>query len=475
MAKKGDAPLETYKSELMRMFDLQKFGMKLGLDSMKSLLGALGNPHLEQKFIHLAGTNGKGSTGVMLLKALSKAGYRVGLYTSPHLVTFRERIRIASPGETGVDCDGADSDNLYSDKLCSEMISQEKVLELNKKLWEVCDPSSPPTFFEFVTAMAFLYFKDMAVDLAIIETGLGGRLDSTNVITPVVAAITNVSLEHTEHLGDTIAQIASEKAGIIKPGRPVVVGPLEPEALKVVEEAAQNSQAYFWGRDFKAEASCQDSAGRATFNFTMGQTRLENVRAGLAGPHQVENAALALATLEALAAEGFPTSLADRTHGVAQAAWPGRAETFAAGTWPPFEPKGRGPLLLDGAHNPAGAEALARMLEAYPRKRLHLIIGAMADKDIAGILEPIYKLADRLYLTRPEFSRAASPEKLQEILLAAFGEPQVPCALYPGIPAALAAAATNAGAEDLVLLSGSLFTVGEGRAYLEGIDEVESN
>lgn len=444
----------SYKSELQKMFDLQKFGMKFGLDGMIGILKKLGDPHKGLKYAHLAGTNGKGSAGVMLKAMLDEAGYKVGLYTSPHLVTFRERIKVGP-----------------------DLIGEDEVLALSERVWRACDPGSPPTFFEFVTALAFLHFKEKEVDLAVIETGLGGRLDSTNVITPLVAVITNVSLEHTEYLGGTVAEIAAEKAGVIKPGVPVAAGLLTPEARGVILKAAaeKNSPLFMSGRDFTAVTTAFDDLGRPTVNFAFGGQRLDGLKLNLAGPHQADNAALALAALRSLADNGLAVNEKQIRDGLAHAVWPGRAETFPAGTWPPEGGKSRATLLLDGAHNPDGARALAALLSIMKFRRLHLIVGVMADKDIAGVLGPIYEKAGRLYLSRPVFSRAASPELLLEKIKAAFGEPKVTTTLHPGLSGALAAASAEAEAGDLVVLSGSLFTVGEGRAYLTGQGEVESN
>lgn len=443
-----------YKRELQKMFDLQKFGMKFGLEGMRSILDKLGHPQQKLKLVHLAGTNGKGSVGVMLQSILARAGCRAGFYTSPHLVTFRERIKIGR-----------------------EMIAEDEVLALSARVWQATAPDAPPTFFEFVTALAMLYFKEKGVDLAVIETGLGGRLDSTNVIeAPLATAITNVSLEHTEHLGDTVAKIASEKAGIIKPGVPVVCGKLLAEAQEVISARAGElgSPVMALGRDFTAEIISTDAQGRPLINYRKGSFEIE-LAVPLAGPHQADNAAVALTLALLLAERGFSISADDMREGVAEADWPGRGEIFPAGSWPPDGRKAQAPLILDGAHNPAGSLALAAMLKALPRRGLHVIVGVMADKDIGGVLGPILSLADRIYLTRPLFSRAASPELLREKIVAALGTPKAPMTLHPGIPEAFRAAADEAGEGDLVLLSGSLFTVGEGRAYLSGIAEVESN
>lgn len=458
----------SYNAELQKMFALQKFGMKFGLSGLAGILEKLGNPHHGPAFVHLAGTNGKGSVGIMLQTALSRAGYRAGLYTSPHLITFRERIRI---GE--------------------ELVSHQEVLNLSRQVWAACEADNPPTFFEFVTAMAFLYFQAQKVEVAIIEAGLGGRLDSTNVITPVVAAITNISLEHTEYLGNTVAAIAGEKAGIIKAGVPVVLGRLLSEAGAVIREVAvsQQSSVLELGVDFQAEITASDALGRPTFDFKAGsgassgfgeKQNWPKVQVNLAGLHQADNAAVALVLAHVLRQKGF-AKLSDShmREGLAQAAWPGRLEPFLAGTWPPLfasaSAQGRAPLLLDGAHNPAGTLALARTLATLSYKKLHLIVGVMADKDISGVLEPIYRLAHRIYLTRPEFNRAATPGQLWDNLANTFGSPQVLTTLHLSIPEALGAAAQEAAEGDLVVLSGSLFTVGEGRAYLTGVQEVEPN
>ena len=452
----------SYQSELQRMFDLQKFGMKFGLESMTNILERLGNPQRGQKFIHLAGTNGKGSVGVMLQSVLAGAGYKIGFYTSPHLATFRERIKVL---------EGFDETNPAG------LISEDEVLRLSARVWEATDPESPPTFFEFVTAMAFLHFKERRVDVAIIEAGLGGRLDSTNVIEPLVTAIINIALEHTEHLGGTLDLIAAEKAGIIKPGVSLVTGDLAPEAREVILKAAadKNSPALVLGRDFAVEITAFTPEGRPTISYSRNGREVSGLALGLAGPHQAENAGVALAVLDQLAELGFPVTEDQVRRGLADAVWPGRAETFPAGSWPPDGAPAKAPLLLDGAHNPAGAQALARMLDNIKRRRLHLIVGVMADKDIAGVLGPIFQMADRLYLTRPVFSRAASPGLLWDKVTAALGEPTVPTTLHQTLPGALRAAAAEAGEGDLVLLSGSLFTVGEGRAYLKNLGEVESN
>jgi dihydrofolate synthase/folylpolyglutamate synthase len=449
-----------YRDTITSIFELQKFGMKFGLDSMRSILSRLGGPEEGGRFVHLAGTNGKGSTAAMLASALSGAGYRTGLYTSPHLVTFRERIRV----------DG-------------ELMPEEEVVELAGEVWKGCDSGRPPTFFEFVSAMAFLRFKKAGTDVAVMEAGLGGRLDSTNVIRPLAAGITNIGLEHTEHLGNTVAEIAAEKAGIIKPGALFAGGRLVPEAVRVIERrlAETGASGLFLGRDFTAETVSVLPDGRHVVDYRGPGWSLDSVTLGLAGPYQADNAALALALLELLASLKDPDGRSmfrldedSVREGLLSVSWPGRGELFRPGAWPPAG-TGRAPLVLDGAHNPDGAANFAEYLRGRPRRRLHLIVGVMADKDVAGVLGPVLAQADRLYLTRPVYFRAASPELLLEKIRSSSGEPSMPYGLYPEIPGALEAAAGEADPEDLVVVSGSLFTVGEARAFLTGAEIVESN
>jgi dihydrofolate synthase/folylpolyglutamate synthase len=442
-----------YKKTLNKLFELQKFGMKFGLDSMLNILGKLDNPHKNLSFIHLAGTNGKGSTAAMLTEILNQAGYNTGLYTSPHLITFRERIQVKG-----------------------NLIAEDEVLSLTEEVWPATDPDNPPTFFEFVTAMAFLYFKRKKTDLAVVETGLGGRLDSTNVIEPILTAITNVSLEHTEHLGHTVTAIAGEKAGIIKKECPFVGGTLCPQTLKVVEEALLENKVRgkLLGRDYKASVVEMDNFYRPTINYEGPDWNYKNLKIALTGPYQADNGGLAVAMAENLEVLGWKISEEALRKGLLSVCWPGRAEMFGPGKWPP-DSSGRAVLMIDGAHNPDGALALSKLLGAFKYKNLHLILGVMADKDVSGVLGPMVALADRLYLTQPLYWRAATPEVLLERLTLAFGEPKVKTTLHPKILEAMTVAAQEAEPDDLVVISGSLFTVGEARAILTGAPAMESN
>jgi dihydrofolate synthase/folylpolyglutamate synthase len=326
--------------------------------------------------------------------------------------------------------------------------------------------------------MALLYFKRKKVDVAVIETGLGGRLDSTNVICPLVAAITNVSLEHTEHLGTTIEAITFEKAGIIKPDIPFVGGRFSQIVAGIIDQKTKEClcpSAIFLGRDYQVEMAAPAKIGQLqTINYRGPLWRLDNLPLTLNGPYQADNGAMALALAETLSGLGWRLNPGTVAKGLESVKWPGRAESFPAGTWPP-DHSSSAPLILDGAHNPAGAQALTDLLKNTPRRNLHLVVGVMADKDISGVLAPVLSQADHLYLTRPAYHRAANPDLLLSRLTQTLGLPKCPYGLYQTIPDALAAASKAAVKEDLVVVSGSLFTVGETRAYLTGAPVLESN
>ncbi|MBW2091612.1 MAG: bifunctional folylpolyglutamate synthase/dihydrofolate synthase [Deltaproteobacteria bacterium] len=417
-----------YKKTLDFLFSLQKFGIKFGLSSTKNLLDRLDRPDLNLAYLHLAGTNGKGSVGATVTNILTRAGYKVGFYSSPHLVTFRERYLIGR-----------------------EMISRGDVVRLAQKVREVMTPEEPPTFFEFVTAMAFCYFAQEKFDLAVLETGMGGRLDATNVVKPLVGVITNIAVEHTEFLGRTLAEIAREKAGIIKPGLAVVTGEKRKSVREIFARIAQErgAELFVLGQDFRVR-----NRKEGGFDYYGLKQNLRKLELNLLGSHQVRNAALSLAALELLAEKGFKFAEQDIRAGLVSVFWPGRVEIFPG---PPD-------LMLDGAHNPAAAATLAKLLETLNYERLHLVLGIMADKDIPRIMGPLLPHADALYLTRPEYFRAADPKVLAEAAKGFKG----PLSVHLRITEAIETAKSAAGSEDLVLITGSLFTVGEARAHITG-------
>lgn len=425
--------MSSYTKALDRLYALQKFGIKLGLNSTENLLERLGNPHQGLKCVHLAGTNGKGSVGAMLEAALVAAGVNTGFYTSPHLIHFAERFR-----------------------LNGKQISDAKVLDLINRVWEVCDEREPPTFFEFVTAMAFVYFAEAGAHWTILETGLGGRLDATNVCQPQATVITNIGMEHQEYLGNTLKEIAWEKAGIIKEGVPLVHGVQQPNARRVVEERALelNAPIIRKGR----EISFRRGRGER-FALNGRLWSLKGLGTNLNGRHQPSNACLAMGALEVLSEAGAPVGPEHFSQGLTKVDWPGRLEQIPT-------PPGESTLWLDGAHNLPAARALVESLDIVRRDRypLVMVVGVMADKDIAPILEILVSAADWIVFSRPRYERAAEPSALAKA--APRGGP--PFEMEPDLALAIDKARHRAGEKGVVLITGSLFTVGEASAIITG-------
>jgi dihydrofolate synthase/folylpolyglutamate synthase len=401
---------------------------------MEELLGRVGNPQLTPRSIHIAGTKGKGSTAVMIASALTAAGYRTGLYTSPHLHTFRERIRI----------DGV-------------MISEEDLASIATHLQPEVDVVNERsrygelTTFEILTALAFVFFAEQRVDFQVLETGLGGRLDATNVIRPRLCVITSVSLDHTEVLGDTLAKIAGEKAGIIKPGAIVVSAPQEAEAGEVIRQAcARNrNRLVVVGRDILWRKIAAD-LDRQTFEVESGG-RTYRLKTPLLGAHQLENAATAVAALEAVGID-----IEHIARGLSETRWPGRLQVLR-----------REPLLVvDGAHNGESAMRLREALREYfIYKRLLLIIGVSSDKDLAGMLHELAPLADVIIVTRSRHPRALSLDALVKRL----GKNRDKTIESSSVADAIHRALQMAGRDDLICATGSLFVVAEAIEHVQGI------
>lgn len=427
-----------YRETIDYLFGLQKHGIKLGLSNSSRLMGLMGDPHRQFRSVHVAGTNGKGSTAAFLAGMLLAAGYRVGLYTSPHLVSFTERIRI---------------NNIP--------VTEDRVIDLAERvrtryegLPSAEESALAPTFFEVTTAMAFTCFAEERVDVAVIEAGMGGRLDSTNVITPLVSVITNIDLEHTEFLGDTIEKIAGEKAGIIKPGVPVVSGAVQPEAIAVIERTAASAGApvYRYPKDFRAEPAA--GAGYQEFDYRGIWSSFPGLRIAMAGRHQVENACMALAAIECLTGRGIEVPEAALRNGLAGAVWEGRLERVAE----------RPDIYLDGAHNPASARVLADAVRDLKKgyRHLVLVIGILMDKDYQGIVSQLAPLADRIIVTKPHYSRALDVGSLaaeMEVFHRTVGSAET-------VAEAIGLARQGAAENDLILITGSLYTVGDARAVL---------
>lgn len=440
----------SYQETLNYLFGLQRFGIKLGLTNISILLRELGNPQVGLPAVHIAGSNGKGSTAAFLTSILRQGGWRVGLYTSPHLIDFTERIQVnGQPIPVSRVVELTEHIRGIVDKLISR--GEIDFIPDNQPSSKEVDPKKAYiTFFEFTTAMAFLYFREKGVDIAVMETGLGGRLDATNVIDPLISLITPISLEHKQYLGHTLRQIAWEKAGIIKPQRPVFTSAHQPGVLEVLRQrcAELNSPFYIWGKDFRAQRS-----GPHVINFRGRKKFWPNLTLGLLGSHQIVNASLALAAAEALDELGYSLDEEQIRKGVRQVKWPGRLELIGE------KPR----ILLDGAHNPAATKVLKKALqEDFPRQRLILILGIMGDKDIRQMMVNLVPLADLLILTKPKLERSAALEVLKKEA-AIFHRKMIE---IPDVAEALEQAIAIAEEKDLILVSGSLFTVGEARAHL---------
>ena len=423
----------SFQEALAHLYDLQKYGIKFGLSSTAKLLERLGNPHLHLKAVHIAGTNGKGSTSAMISSVLVRAGYRVGLYTSPHLVRFNERFRI-----------------------CDQDVNDAELLESFRRVRAVVDEREPPTFFEMTTAMALTLFAEERVDWAVLEVGMGGRLDATNVILPQVTVITNISLEHQEFLGSTITAIAREKAGIIKQRVPLVTAVTQPAALAVIKTCCLREEApwYRVGEHLRVRTQ-----GARRFSYHGLDWHLRDLRTPLSGRHQLLNAATALGAVELLARQGDWALSPDQiSEGLLGTRWPGRLE------WLSHRP----PILLDGAHNLAGAMVLRRALqEEFTYDRLILVLGIMADKDLRGMVATLAPLADHIILTRPRYERAAAPE----VLLEAGSRFRQRMEVIERAEGALARARELARPSDLVVVTGSLYFIGEVKEISERHDE----
>ncbi len=503
----------SYDDTIQYLYNLQKYGIKFGIENISRVVSELGDPHKSFLSVHVAGTNGKGSTSAIIAAILRAIGLKVGLFTSPHLISFTERIRVDE-----------------------NEISEKEVIDLAGEIRDIVSgiEDFSPTFFEVVTAMALLYFKRKNVDIGVIETGMGGRLDATNIILPAVSVITSISYDHREFLGATLKGIAREKAGIIKNGTPVVISDQESEAREIIRRVAEEgeSELYIYGRDFFSELRHQDMTG-IRFDYREDSVLVEDIFLTLAGAHQMQNAAVAIKAFMLLAEKmNIPTASysiseispaprgrpadrpsgsdkrdADRSEspppspypfkgegaieklygrlketikltdavtsdfireGLRNVKWPGRLEFI----------NDNPPVLIDAAHNPAAALMLSKVMkDIFYRDYSHiiLILGIMGDKDMEGIMEPLLPLASDIILTAPAYVRAASPERLADIA-ASIGFPNVQKistvkgALHRAL--ALAEERRNRNGSPpplplyplpLILITGSFYTIGEAK------------
>ncbi len=433
-AEQGAAGDSAYEETLKKLFVLKRFGVKLDLRGPRRALRLLGDPHLKYPVVHIGGTNGKGSTAAMVAEILKEGGLRVGLFTSPHLNRFTERIKVSG-----------------------EEISRGDVVELFQEISNL-DPDL--TFFERTALMAFVYFHRSEVDVAVVEVGLGGRLDVTNLVQPVVTGIMQIAADHTAYLGRDISRIAWEKAGILRPGVPAVMAPGESiEATQVLKNMshARGAKSYFWNRDFQMVSCAGDGVNDGPWEYRGPGGALKIQELSLRGEHQVRNAASALALIGLLEGD-LKVSLEARLGGLSRVRWPGRGEVFT-------DSKGRR-VLLDACHNPAAVLALKRLLRQLNYRNLHVVVGAMSDKDLEATLVPLVEEAETAIITRAAYYRSCAAEELVRRL-----QPKVSSTRFSVVTPVEKAVEDGVGRsspEDLVVVTGSVFLVGEARSALLG-------
>jgi len=420
-----------YKETIDWLYSFEKFGIKLGLERITHICKQLGNPQKNYKVIHVGGTNGKGSVCRFLQSILTLSGYKVGVYTSPHLRRFSERFVI---------------DN--------KEISENDVVLLVEKVKtiveEMIKDDNTPTFFEIVTAMAFQYFSDKNVDFAVAEVGLGGRYDATNIVDPIVTVITNVSLEHQKVLGDKIENITFEKAGIIKEGVPVVTG-ANGKTLNVIQKVAKEKKSSVTVINNSSWKKVSGGVDWQEF-LVNGSLKDYNIKTSMIGKFQGENIALSLVAIESLQMNGVYVTDESITEGIEKTTNPGRMEIAG------FEPM----ILLDGAHNITGINSLKKTLEEdFVYERLILVLGILSDKSVQEMLDIITPIADIIIVTKSHNKRACSPSELKEMI----DEKEV--VVKDEISEAIDYAKKIAKKQDLICITGSLFTVGEAKDHLQ--------
>ena len=442
---KSPKPFSSYSQAIAYLLDRTDYEKEkppryntatFSLDRMEKLLSLLGNPHKKIRTVHIAGTKGKGSTATMLAKMLEANGYKVGLYTSPHVINLHERIVVNS-----------------------EMINEQKMLALLNRAYaavEKVSAAESPTFFELMTALAFMHFADEKVDIAVIETGLGGRLDSTNVITPEIVGITSISIDHQAQLGDNIASIAKEKAGIFKAGVPIVTVQQHPEAMRVLKSQADavKSPLIVTGKDIDFSFRFETSREHGPHNrvcLTTPTSKFEHLRVPLHGKHQAINCGLALAMLDKLKAKGYKIDNEKAIAGLEKVSLIGRMEMIST------NPR----IIIDGAHNAASIEALMQAIgQSIPYDSMVVIFGCNEDKDVKGMLQQLQYGADKVVFTRSNSLKAMPPEKLAELYSEVCGKM---CQYASSLGEALNLAKSAVSGEDLICITGSFYLIGQAK------------
>jgi dihydrofolate synthase/folylpolyglutamate synthase len=426
-----------YEKETSLRYNITTFN----LDRMEKLLSLVGKPHKKIATAHIAGTKGKGSTATMLARMLEANGYKVGLYTSPHVVHLHERITVNS-----------------------EMISEREMLGLLNRIYapvEKMSKTEAPTFFEIMTALAFMHFVDVKTDIAVIETGLGGRLDSTNVIRPEVVGITSLSIDHQHQLGKTLESIAKEKAGVFKRGVPIVSAPQEPEAMEVLKSHATAVKAPFsvTGKDidfsYRFETS-RENGPHMRVCLTTPTSKFEHLRVPLHGQHQAINCGLALAMLDKLKSSGYEIDNEKAVKGLGNVWLAGRMEMIYD------DPR----IMIDGAHNAASIQALIQAIgQNIPYDSLVIIFGCNNDKDVVGMLDKLQYGADKVIFTRSSSAKAMPPEELADMYTEICGKM---CQSAVSLGESLQLARCAVSKEDLICITGSFYLIGEAKKRFEG-------
>lgn len=431
-----------YDEAMSYIHEVGNFGSNYGLERTYKLLELLGNPHKKGKFIHIAGTNGKGSTTAMLVELLRERGYKVGMYTSPFLEEFEERIQI-----NGVNI----PKSILAELITRIKVAVDKVIE---------EGYNHPTEFEIITCLMLLYFAEENVDYGVIEVGLGGRLDSTNVITPILSIITSISFDHMNLLGNTLAEIAKEKAGIIKDGVPVVIYPQEEEALKSIKEKCLETKSKLTVTDLSmgkfVDVVDEDNIYQLV-DINLDGENFE-VKLPLLGEHQINNLLVALeAYKEICLREGIDFSKEDIKEALRKVKWIGRLEVM-----------NKKPLVvIDGAHNIQGISKLKTNVEKYFKyKRLFLLLGILADKEVEKMVEVIVPDAYKVYSLTPLSTRAENAEELKKVI----DKYNNNCVAYESYDEALKCALDEADENDLILISGSLYMIGDMRKKIRKLE-----
>lgn len=438
----------TPSNALDYIYDLQRIGIKFGLTNTKLILSALGNPHQNFKVIHIGGTNGKGSTAAMIASILKAAGYKVGLYTSPHLIHLSERIQING-------CPISETDLIKGAE------------DLKLIIRDIKFKGSHPTFFEAVTCLAFSYFSSMGADWAVIEAGMGGRWDATNVCNPDVTVITNISMDHQEYLGQTLTEIAGEKAGLIKPGCPLVTALTQEEVIAVIRKKCESegsplylvpelySCEYAQGRDtafLKTGPLIDGPAGGQQINIKRAGFPCITITQPFLGGFQIQNTFLVLEVVQRLRETHMQINDEVIKKGLMETIWPGRIQIVSQRPY----------MILDGAHNPSAAQSMAETIRThFNYENLILVLGILKDKDIAGICREILPLAQHVILSAPDSDRAATAQELYQIIQTNGLAGKQDIIIISRLSEAIIKAKASAGEKDLILVTGSLYTIGE--------------